>query len=182
MNLIYKPSEDSYLLASVIPIYSKNKSILEIGAGSGILVETAKKAGAKSVLATDINPQVIKLLKQKNISAIKSNLFEKIKHSHKFDVIICNPPYLPENKLEDKDSKKITTGGKNGDEFILKFLKQAVKHLEPNGKILLLLSSLTPRNKIISSLSKNKLYYSLVASKNIFFETLEVWEIQHNNL
>ncbi len=181
MTLIYEPSEDSYLLASVIPRYVKNKSIIEIGAGSGILAETAKNSGAKSVTATDINPQSIKLLKQKNISAIKSDLFEKIKIARKFDVIVCNPPYLPEDKSEDKESKKITTGGKNGDEFILKFLKQAVKHLESNGKILLLLSSLTPRNKIKELLSKNNLNYNIVASKSLFFETLEVWEIYYNN-
>ncbi len=180
MTLIYEPSEDSYLLASVIPKYSENKSVLEIGAGSGILAETAKKSGAKSVMVTDINSQAIKFLKLKNISAIKSNLFEKIKKTHKFELIICNPPYLPEDKSEDEESKKITTGGKNGDEFILNFLKQAVEHLEPNGKILLLLSSLTPRNKIISLLSKIKLSHNLVASKNLFFETLEVWEIYHN--
>lgn len=179
MTLIYEPSEDSYLLASVIPRYVKKKSIIEIGAGSGILSETAKKSGAKSVTATDINIQSIKFLKQKNIYAIKSNLFQKVKG--KFDVIICNPPYLPEDKNEDNESKKITTGGKNGDEFILRFLKQAVKRLESNGKILLLVSSLTPRNKIVNLLSKNNLNHKIVASKNLFFETLEVWEIYYNN-
>ncbi len=177
--IIYEPEEDSYLLESIISNYVKNKSVLEVGTGSGILAKKAINSGAKSVLATDINPNAVKKLKEEHINSVKSNLFQKIKA--KFDVIICNPPYLPEDKSEDKESRKTTTGGKNGDEFILKFLKQAVKHLEQNGKILLLLSSLTPRNKIINFLSKNSLHHKLIISKNLFFETLEVWEIYYNN-
>ncbi|MEK6847445.1 MAG: HemK2/MTQ2 family protein methyltransferase [Nanoarchaeota archaeon] len=179
--MIYQPSEDSYLLASIISKYVKNKSVLDVGAGSGILAETAKKSGAKSVLAVDINSNAIKLLKQKNIPAIKSNLFSKIKKNKKFDFIFCNPPYLPEDKREDKKSQKITTGGKKGDEFILKFIKQAENYLNKNGKILLLLSSFTPRNKIISLINKSNLNYKIIISKNLFFETLEVWEVKYNN-
>jgi methylase of polypeptide subunit release factors len=47
---------------------------------------------------------------------------------------------------EDKESALATTGGKQGDELILKFLKQAQKHLTKKGIILLVLSSLTPQS------------------------------------
>ncbi len=177
--IIYEPEEDSYLLKSIINKYVKNKSVLDIGTGSGILAKKAIISGAKSVTAVDINSEAINKLKKEKIQAIKSDLFAKV--TGKFGVIICNPPYLPEDQKEDKESQVITTGGKKGDEFILKFLKQAVKHLELNGKILLLLSSLTPRNRILNFLSKNKIEHKLIISKKIFFETLEVWEIYYNN-
>ncbi len=177
--IIYEPAEDSYLLESVISNYVKNKSVLDIGTGSGILAKKAIISGAKSVLAIDINEHAVKKLKEEGLNSVKSNLFQKI--NGKFGVILCNPPYLPENKKEDQESKTITTGGKKGDEFILRFLKQATKHLEHKGKILLLLSSLTPRTKIINFLSKNKLSHKSIVSKNLFFETLEVWEIYYNN-
>lgn len=174
--IIYEPAEDSYLLESIISKYVKNKSVIEIGAGSGILSKKAKEQCAKSIVAVDINPDSIKLLKKEKIKAIKSNLFNKVKGN--FDLIICNPPYLPEDKREDKDSKIITTGGKKGDEFILKFLNQSVKHLSKNGIILLLVSSLTPKKRIVTLLKKLKLKKTTIATKKLFFEILEVWEIK----
>ena len=179
MNSAYTPSEDSYLLKSVIPKYVKSKSVLDMGSGSGILAETAINSKAKSVLAADINIESIKILNSKKIPCIKSNLFSKV--NKKFDVIIFNPPYLPEDKREPKSSALETTGGKNGGEIILKFLKQAKSHLNKKGIILLLLSSLTPRNKIIFLLAKNSMSYQVIAKQKFFFEELEVWKIYHNN-
>ena len=175
MNLVYESAEDSYLLESIISKYVRGKSVADIGTGTGILAKKAKKSGAKSVTAIDINLEAIKKLKKEEIKAIESDLFTKVKG--KFDLILCNPPYLPEDKREDKESQKATTGGKKGDEFILKFLNQAKNHLKSDGKILLLISSLTPRKRIINLLKKNKLKRKLIASKKLFFEELYVWEI-----
>ena len=177
---VYQPAEDSYLLQSVLKKYVKNKSVLDVGSGSGILAESAINYGAKSILAIDINPESIKIIKSKKIPCVKSNLFSKIKTSRKFDMIIFNPPYLPEDKKEPKPSALATTGGKHGDEIIIRFLKQVKYHLNKNGKILLTLSSLTPRKKIINLLIKLKLNCKRIAEKKLFFETLEVWEIHHN--
>lgn len=141
-----------------------------MGTASGILAETASNfLNKKDILVADINPKSIKLLKQKNFKAIKSNLFEKIKT--KFDLITFNAPYLPEDKREPKDSQLSTTGGKYGDEISLRFLKQAKKHLNKNGTILLLISSLTPLNKI------NNFHPKIVDQKKLFFEKLLILEI-----
>ena len=183
--MIYEPSDDSYLLAEQLSKYVKDKSVLDMGTGSGIQAETALKAGAKSITAVDINKEVINALnlkykkqKENNIKIIQSNLFSKVKG--KFDVLIFNPPYLPRDKenREDKESQLVTTGGKKGDEIILKFLKQSKSHLNKEGIILLLLSSLTPKNRIIKLIKENKLKYTIISSKKLFFEQLEVWEIQ----
>ncbi|MSS74312.1 methyltransferase domain-containing protein [Candidatus Pacearchaeota archaeon] len=177
--IVYEPAEDSYLLESIISKYVKNKSVIEIGAGSGILSKKAKEQGAKSIVAVDINPDSINLLKKeklKGIKLIQSDLFKKVKG--KFDLIICNPPYLPEDKQEDNESSKITTGGKIGDEFILRFLTQSVNHINKEGIILLLVSSLTPKKRIVTLLKKLKLKKTTIATKKLFFEILEVWEIK----
>lgn len=181
--MIYQPSDDSYLLESQVKKYAKNKSCLDIGSGSGILAEACKEAQASSVLAVDINPESVKYLKNKfkntNIKIIKSNLFQKVKS--KFDLIIFNPPYLPLDSEEPKDSRLATTGGKKGDEIILKFLNQAKHHMNKHSIILLLLSSLTPRIRIITLLSKLSLKHKTLAEKRLFMEKLEIWEIKHNN-
>ena len=128
--MIYTPSEDSFLLARALVLYVKNKTVLDMGAGSGIQTETALKTGAVSVCAVDINTEAITQLtkkKLKNVTVVQSNLFTHISES--FDLIVFNPPYLPRDTREDKESAKATTGGKHGDEIILRFLKQAPKHL-----------------------------------------------------
>jgi len=177
--MIYPPSEDSYLLAEQVKKYAKNKSVIDMGSGSGIQAETAIKSGAKSVLATDINDESISILKSKGINAIKSNLFSKVKGS--FDLIVFNPPYLPRDKREDKESAIATTGGKRGDEIIIRFLKQAKSHLNKKGIVLIVISSLTPKNKIAELLKKQGMRRKIISSKKFFFETLEVWKIQIAN-
>ncbi|MEK6825860.1 MAG: HemK2/MTQ2 family protein methyltransferase [Nanoarchaeota archaeon] len=179
--MIYVPAEDSFLLAHEVRKNVEGKTFLDMGAGSGIQCEEALKAGASSVLAVDDDRVIVQLLKRKNIPALHSDLFEKIKE--RFDVIVFNPPYLPFDEREDKESRRITTGGKNGDELILRFLKEAPKHLNRKGMILLLLSSLTPKKIILKLLEKQKMRYEIVAKEKLFFEKLEVWKIvfeEHN--
>jgi release factor glutamine methyltransferase len=174
--MIYTPKEDSFLMEEQVKRFAKGKTVLDVGSGSGIQALAAKNSGAKSVIASDINPEVITYLKKQGLNAIESDLFEKIKG--KFDLIIFNPPYLPEDEREDKESKLTTTGGKEGDEVLIKFLKEVKEHLNPHGKVMILLSSLTPRNRILKVLEKNALKHEIISFKKIFMETLEVWKIQ----
>jgi release factor glutamine methyltransferase len=147
-----------------------------MGSGSGIQSFIAQESGAKSILAADIDSESIKFLKSKKIKAIKSNLFSNIKG--KFELIAFNPPYLPLDSKEDKESKRITTGGKEGDEISLDFLKQAKNHLTNEGIILLLLSSLTPFKRISFMLKKEGFSFKKISEKKIFFENLFVLEIK----
>jgi release factor glutamine methyltransferase len=172
--MIYEPSEDSFLLEKQLKNFiKKDMKVLDMGTGSGILAEKAKKLGAE-VLAADVNPEAVELAKSKGIPAIVSDLFENIKE--KFDVIIFNPPYLPEESLEPEDSKLSTTGGKKGNEILKRFLKQAKKHLNKNGKILIVFSSLTPNVDRI--LKEYKYDYKKLSEQKIPFETLYVYLVE----
>jgi release factor glutamine methyltransferase len=174
---MYQPKEDSFLLSESITNFFKNKKLksekfLDMGSGSGIQAETLTKFTAKeNIICADIDKEAIKLLRAKGFHAIHSNLFSKIKG--KFDFIVFNPPYLPEHKY---DKEKDTTGGKKGDETILRFLRQAKKHLAQHGKMFLLSSSLTPHKTINNYLTENYKFRK-IAGKKLFFETLEVWLI-----
>jgi methylase of polypeptide subunit release factors len=86
-------------------------------------------------------------------------------------LITFNAPYLPEDKKEPKNSRTATTGGKKGDEISLKFLNQSQRYLNPNGKIFLLISSLTPMTKI------KRFKPKIVATKKLFMEELRILEI-----
>lgn len=169
--MIYDPEEDSYLLEKYVRELAKGK-VLDIGTGSGIQALAALHK-CNDILAADINPEAVKLAKSKGVRAVKSNLFSNVKG--KFDTIIFNPPYLPEDKQEDAESKTITTGGKKGHEIIEKFLKQAKSHLNKNGIILVVFSSLT--GDVISLFKKHNYHYKLLESKQVFFEQLYVYEL-----
>ena len=178
MPFIYSPSEDSYLLSYIlkksIPVLLEDKPnliFLEIGTGSGIHLETALSSGIKkeNIFSCDMDQKSVDHCKHLGFHCIKSDLFEKI--VGKFDLIVFNPPYLPENKF---DKKKDTSGGKEGNEVILKFLKQAKGHLKDKGKIYLLISSLTPKINFNEFGYKGK----LLGNEKLFFEELCVWELE----
>ena len=166
--MIYEPSEDSFLLAKYVEKFAKG-NVLDIGTGSGIQAETALRF-TKDVLAIDIDKESINYVKKKGINAKVSNLFLNVKG--KFDLIIFNPPYLPDEELEDEESKKITTGGKYGYEIIERFFNKVNKYLNKNGKILIVFSLLTNKNKVNKIIKKNNLKFRLLESKKIFFEEL----------
>lgn len=175
MSSIYEPSDDSYFLSEILKKIIKNKNIkvLEIGSGSGIQAKTLINIGVNPVkiVLTDINPEAIHYLNFNfnKSKIIMSNLFSNI--IDKYDFIIFNPPYLPEDKLEPEDSKLATTSGKTGSKIINKFLRQAKKYLRKGGKIILLTSSLT---KHINWLDYRK---KLLGKKKLFFEKLYAWEL-----
>ncbi len=177
--MIYSPEEDSYLIAKHIKEYAESakkdkrcKKILDMGTGSGILSEEAMKY-SDNVLAVDINPEAVVHVKKKGIKAIQSDLFSKVKG--KFDLIIFNPPYLPEyddeDLREDEESKRITTGGKYGHEILERFFSQAKKHLNESGKILIVFSNLTGKEKVNEIIKKNEFNF-----KQIDYEKLEMFE------
>ena len=179
---MYFPSEDSFFFKDFLENYfkkiKKNKKekikILDMGSGSGILAEECSKFIKKeNILCADIQKESFDLLKKKGFNAIKSDLFKQINKKEKFDLIIFNAPYLPEDKREPKESSIETTGGKNGDEISLRFLRKAFNYLKKDGKIFLLVSSLTPLNRI------KKYKYKIVAKKKIPFEELLILKFEN---
>lgn len=186
---IYQPAEDSFLMSNFVDKVIKKETpekILDMGSGSGIQAQTCINAGAipENIILVDIDKESIKFLKTKfpKSKIIQSDLFEAFEGRlnvkgnlvHlRFDLIIFNPPYLPEDLREPKDSKTVTTGGKKGNEIILRFLKQAKKHLKKDGKILLITSSLS------EDINFEKLCYKAkeIGCEKLFFEKLCILEI-----
>jgi release factor glutamine methyltransferase len=181
---IYSPKEDSFLLSDCIKRELKGKNFaerikaikfLDIGCGTCIQSDSSIKFGVpkNNIIALDINLEAGKYASKLGIKFVHSDLFEHLS-GEKFDLIVFNPPYLPEDKF---DKGLDTTGGKKGDEVILRFIKELKKHLTENGICLLLTSSLTPEKNWMAEAGKQKLFVKKIAEKNLFFESLFVWEI-----
>lgn len=170
---MYEPAEDSWLLASVLEKYiEKHKitSFLDVGCGSGVLLDVAKKENISNVCGLDINPRAVAHCKKQGFTCVHSDLFESIKG--KFDIITFNPPYLPLDEKEPKDSRMETTGGKEGAELLNRFLHEAKNFLTRRGIIFVLISSLT-RGVVWKGYRKK-----LVAKQKLFFEELRVYQLR----
>lgn len=178
--MIYEPAEDSHLLSDALKkrlseLLNKNSFLkfLEMGCGSGINLQTALYAGVKkeNITGCDINHEAVKHCLKKRFNCFKSDLFSRVKG--KFEVIVFNPPYLPEDEREPEESRRETTGGKKGNEIIMRFLKQAKRYLSSEGKIFLVTSSLAEEVPFEELGYKAK----KILGKKLFFEELMVWEI-----
>ncbi len=167
--MIYEPREDSELLQKWVKKLVSGK-VLDMGTGSGIQAKTALE-NTKDVIAVDINPECVEHVKQQGIQTRQSNLFSNV--LEKFDWIIFNPPYLPEDIEEPEDSKLATTGGVEGNEIIVEFLRQTKDHLNHGGKVLILISSLTGESEEIFQ----GYNYKELEELDLFFEELYVFEL-----
>ena len=169
---IYEPAEDSYFFVGFLKKYlgeNQVNSYLDMGTGSGILSETVRSfLDMKKILSVDMNKDAVRLLDKRGYNTACSDLFENVKGG--FDLITFNAPYLPEDVREPEDSRIATTGGKKGDEISLRFLEQVGDYLNNNGVVFLLISSLTPMDKI------EKYNPKIVAKKRIFGEDLLILE------
>lgn len=174
---VYPPAEDTFLLIDNLKI-KDNDSVLEIGAGCGLVSITASLL-AKSVVSTDINPYAIKCIKnnikinnRENITVLESDLFENI--NEKYDLILFNTPYLPVDEEEhvDDDYSKAWDGGVDGRAIIDKFLKEAPKYLKEKGKIQLVQSSFSDNDKTLTYLKDNGFNAEITANIHQFFEDI----------
>ncbi|MBR9678309.1 MAG: methyltransferase [Nanoarchaeota archaeon] len=172
MTPFYEPAEDSYLLQKWVKKLARGK-VLDMGCSSGILARTAKESGAEEVVGVDVNPLAVKAANHdyKSIKFFVSDLFEKIRE--KFDLIIFNPPYLPKDDREPLGWGKVATTFEPN--VFEKFLRKSKEHLRKSGKILLLLSSLTP--PIAQTLINAYYEFRVLDEKKFAWETLYVLEL-----
>ena len=186
---IYQPAEDSYLLQKYVQKHAFGR-VLDLGTGSGIQALTAvERKDVREVVAVDLNEKAIKELKkeisQKKIRKItvkKSDLFSNVKD--KFDTIIFNPPYLPQDKVGNElIEDPALYGGKHGWEISEKFFSEVNDYLVANGKILFLFSSLTNKEKIEEIISQNLLEFKELEKQKLpMFETLYVYLIEKSKV
>lgn len=186
MTTVYEPREDSYLLAYQVRKVARG-NVLDIGTGSGIQAkEAASKNNVSHVVATDINPEAIKFAMKNSqvnhkIEFFVGDLFEPVKKCRikKFDTIIFNPPYLP----EDHGTRDVALiGGKHGWEVLERALNQVNDYLAPNGHMLTVFSSLTNKDKVDEIIRKNLLEFKLLNTMSLFYEKLYVYLITKNKI
>lgn len=131
------PRSGKYFVEFLKKINFKGKKVLDIGTGYfGFLARHAKKFGANKVVAVDLNFEAIENASESTNDDVEfkvSDVYEVIEE--KFDVIISNPPQLPESfggKMHD-------VAGKDGMLVIEKIIDDFDKHVSKGGKMYMLL-------------------------------------------
>ena len=169
---VYEPAEDSFLFAENLPVGTGDR-VVDMGTGCGILgVIAATKAD--EVVAVDINPYAVRCAKEnaelnhvaEKMSFVQGDLFSSIRAGERFDLVLFNAPYLPSDD-EDEDSwlARSWSGGVSGRNVIDRFISGAPKHLEPNGEILLVQSTLSDVEETLSRFAGSRLRAEVVASQ-----------------
>lgn len=117
------------------------KTLLELGAGSGIISLYAASKGA-TVTASDINPVSVQNIRENaamnksKLTVIESDLFENIPGSA-FDFIIIAPPYYPEDPADYAEMAWYC--GKNF-EYYEKLFRQLTGYCHDKTTVLMILS------------------------------------------
>ena len=177
-DLVYLPSDDSFLLAENLEI-KEGQRVLEIGTGSGIVSMYASLL-TDNVTATDINYNALELaeknFKINNIDTIKlefGDLFEPVK-DQKFDVILFNTPYLPTDSDDviNDDLNYAFDGGLDGRNVIDRFINQVSNHLNDKGIVQMIQSSLSDNEKTLNMFDRNGFIAEIAESEKFFFEEI----------
>lgn len=132
-----------YILSYYDEIFKTKKiKVVDIGTGSGnIAIALAKEEPNMEVSASDISPEAIEVAKEnaKNndakVNFLVGDMLEPfIKSGEKFDILVSNPPYIPDTEfvediVKDNEPHLALFGGSDGMKFYDMILKDADKIL-----------------------------------------------------
>jgi release factor glutamine methyltransferase len=152
--LIPRPETEVLIDLILSQISNKNNylNILDIGTGSGcILISLLKELVKAKGIGVDKSSKAIAIAKKNSISqqvdnraSFKNVNLEEIKFDKKFDLIVSNPPYLPDVSLKNLnldiklyEPKIALLGGVQGVDFLCKIINLASKTLKINGLLAL---------------------------------------------
>ena len=181
---VFIPRPETELLVDcAIDFLSKRKSsltVVDFCSGSGcVLLSVAKKFPNHKYIGIDISDIAIdvaqknsQFLDLKNVQFIKDDIFNYL--SPKADLIICNPPYLATNEIDNleesvknHDPIEALTDFKDGTSFYKHLIINFEKLIKENGAMLLELP--------FSEVTKNIISFNTDFNnkKSVFFKDLE---------
>tara|TARA_B100000214_G_scaffold194445_1_gene140706 strand:- start:4232 stop:5080 length:849 start_codon:yes stop_codon:yes gene_type:complete len=181
---VFIPRPETELLVDcAIDFLSKRKSsltVVDFCSGSGcVLLSVAKKFPNHKYIGIDISDIAIdvaqknsQFLDLKNVQFIKDDIFNYL--SPKADLIICNPPYLATNEIDNleesvknHDPIEALTDFKDGTSFYKHLIINFEKLIKKNGAMLLELP--------FSEVTKNIISFNTDFNnkKSVFFKDLE---------
>lgn len=152
-SVLIPRDETEILVRKAIEIIKENnfKQILDMCTGSGCIACMIAMLTSSQVMGTDVSTEALHVafsnMEKFNLfnkaTFRKSDLFTKIRPDEKFDLIVSNPPYIPQ-KIKKSIQKEVTfepdlalyTSDEKGLEFYEQITKGATQFLNKGGYLL----------------------------------------------
>jgi release factor glutamine methyltransferase len=159
------------------------KVVADLCTGSGIQALAACRAGARKVIALDINPQAALTAGinaranrfQNRIAPVGSNLFSATAARPTFDVILTNPPFCSGRAWDIADRAWRAGSGYSDIEALF---AQASERLRPGGVMYMILSSLSDLELLGSFIRQAGLSARIASQRRVLLETLIIYELR----
>jgi release factor glutamine methyltransferase len=157
---VFRPRSDTWLLADTIArMPPRQGRVLDLCAGSGALAVSAALAGAREVTAVDISWRAVlatRLNARRNgvrVKALRGDLFAPVR-GRRFDLVVSNPPYLPSSRARPphRGPARAWEGGADGRALLDRICAEAPGHLEPDGSLLVVQSSVCDPHETVRRL------------------------------
>jgi len=157
--------------------------VAEVGTGSGILALAAARAGARHVVAVDINPNAAAAANHNartnalghRVTAVCSNLLDALAPQPTFDVILSSPPSFAG---EPRDLADRAWHAGPGYRDIALLFEQARARLAPSGRMYVLFSSDTDLGLMGSLIDKAGFRARVAAERSLLVESFIVFELR----
>jgi release factor glutamine methyltransferase len=171
----YTPSDDTFLLADCIKQYY-GQWALEIGVGSGLLLQILER-NFQNVVGSDISLQALEYTKSRSTAMLVCCDAASAFAGGMFDLIVSNPPYLPDDD-DEKVKDSTVHGGPAGIETTIHFVRSALPQLAHRGKMLIVVSTLANSAELERLLAEEtKMRKKVIKEKKLFYETLSAIEL-----
>lgn len=172
---VYGAAEDSELLAAAVrDAVDEGERALDVGTGSGYVAAAMAEGGA-SVVGVDVNPHACRQAYAAGVPTVRGDMLSAFR-ADAFDVVACNPPYLPtpEEKEWDDWMEAALSGGEDGRRMIEPLLDDIGRVLTDEGRLYLLVSSLTDVDAVLEYGEKRDLTGAERTAEKHAFERLVV--------
>ncbi len=158
----------------------RDRRVLDMGTGSGILALCAARRGAR-VVALDVNPAAVQCAEENvrrnglesMVRVAAGDLFDTLDAAERFDLIIWNPPFYPRAA-----GSPGAMAWNAGEEFgvLRRFAGSARPHLIDYGEILMIVTSDVDEETFFGALAGFR--RTPLVSRRRFFETLTVYSLK----
>lgn len=142
--------------------------VLDVCTGSGAVAIAAAVRGVREVTAIDLHrlsawtARFNARVNGVRVRALHGDLFEPVQ-GERFDLITANPPYVPAPPdVDGAKGGRAWNAGRDGRAVVDRLIDQLPDHLTPDGRVLLVQSSVTGTSETLARLERVGLAPSIV--------------------
>jgi release factor glutamine methyltransferase len=180
---VYPPQEDSALLIDALRTTGRasGSRVADLCSGSGVVALAAAEQGAESVAAFEMSSRAVACARSNAAAAglgvkVHRGSWTRAVEFEPFDVVTCNPPYVPFDDGADEAPVPADAGpatawnaGRDGRRILDPLCERAPEMLADGGTILIVHSEFADVDRTVKGLQASGLHARIVAERWIPF-------------